>query len=448
MPSSYKYMGKFIKDAEEPAVRINDRGLNDVFIYTSNAVNHFVETPPGGPYHTTGNMLYLDHSQEIPLRPGFGKIVVGPKYIFVEFGNSLEVLHHNGELFRCFVGNNVICENGLFLITGLSSSVSPIGLSISYVVDSDANAIFTKSRNNIMDFTEEGDVVYLINGSDKSKEEITDNNDTYLIIESFKDLKRYDFASDPIFEMEDIMAYENGTIIQNTRCCAHLYLEEPNESPVMHPCFVVLCTNEIFVIFKNYVIRKGINKEYLKIGADEFVIHNYLERESFYELILVLSLFSNIRIDFPEKIEGFLCKLIHCNIKVEPFLERIFSNYNLKSDISDHIICRAYRRVDDKAKAMLDTYIEITKLSADALYYIIIYKLEYIDYFVKLCIKEKRLFYLRELVPFFDKINKLKELRVCLLRNQLFILDYRGFEKIIEMEKMEIDSQESIFNRT
>ncbi len=425
-------MGKFIGDVEGNNTESNgETGPHDVFVCDSNTVSHFIETPSGEPYHIVENTLHLGRhtkntSTGIPLKPGFGKIVVGCKYVFVAYEKSVEVLRHSGKLFRRFVGNSIECSNGLFLITESN---------ISYVIDSEANAVFTRSRRNTIDFTERGEIAYLA-------DELEQNSGRHLVIESLKDLRRYDAPSDPIFEIENISVYENSAVIRNVVCCTHLYLEESSTDP----CFVVLCADEIFILFRSYVARKQISRAYTKIDPEEFVAHNYLEQESFYELVLALSLFTDIRIGFPDLIEGFLCKLILHRRAAGPFIGRILSSYgDANRDASDRIVCRAYRRVDDRAKAMLDAHIEISRLSVDCLYYIIIYRLEHIDHFVKLCIEKKRLFYLRELVPFFEKIDRLDELRGCLLRNRLFILDCKGLERIIAMEKMEIDSQESVF---
>ncbi len=278
----------------------------------------------------------------------------------------------------------------------------------------------------------------------------------YLIVESLSVKKIYNKESQWILQINDIYVYKKTALIANINYAENFYIYEIDfEKNLILKCSatILLCDDSIFILYKDFIIKKYIGRGYFKILTYRFVVHNYLKECSYYDLVLTLSLFIDIKIFYSDKIEDFLFKLILFKIPIERFIEIIKKNECCKHklDFSDvfsessnsnlklsTILCRIYRQVDDNGKALLDKYLNIKTLHADDLYYLIIYKLDYIDYFIKKCIEQKRLFYLKELIPFFKKIKKVKQLKLLFLKNNLLIFHYKYFDHLCLLENEEI----------
>lgn len=466
----YMYLGSYAKSTE----RIKDAGFHanecvSTFVSTPTSVLHFIEYPEGIRYSLNAGVLhFLNHS--ITLRPGHVYIYVNDRYVFVGYANRLDVMSHRGRTIKRFASSNIIRRGGLFLVNEKAA----------YIVDGSAGTVFTKQQRNVLDFTEDGNVL-CVAGSGAA-----------LAIVSFKGQKIFDTEDRPIFEMEDISVFEGSAIIRNVVCASHARVKCIADGSADSACdgpsnaYFALCPDAVFLVLKNFVARKALGTSYEKIIARRFVVHNFLKEESFYELLIALAQFTGIALFYGDKIEQFLCRLILHKRGVDKLIYRLnaldrdalSANIGLAESASasaacrsaafifqdmpgnpfdritggmpgpqspryplSRVLCRAYRRVDDRGKCVLEPFIDAAALGADDLYYIIIYKPHLLDYFIKRCIGEHRLFYLQELVSFYAKVGREEEMREALLENGLLIAGYRGLEKMLAMERMEVEAQ-------
>lgn len=482
----YLYLGTYQKGSRV------ETATNGILVETPSAIKHFADIPFGIRHHTSGNTLcFGEHS--IALKTGFRDIFINERYVFVSYGDRLEVMHYDGAVVKLFLGHGILYACGLFLVNEKTA----------FVVDGDANTVFTKPQTEVVGFADNGDILHLKRGCSppgKQEEAACHSKapqayppERFLSIESFRSQQAYNTETVPIFEMDDISVYKGSTAIQNVTCVSHFYGTEivsKNTSKKLL-CHVVLCPGSVFLIARELVARKRLAVPFSHIAAGRFAVHNFLQEGSFYELVLVLGMFVGVRLCDADRIEDFLCKLILHRKRIEPFVGTLvrnieFSNFECtrlaranknapdaktgprapsagsehqsqqyisyrsqphkRLCTADTIVCRAYRRVDDRGKETLEPYIAVLRLSPDDLYYIIIYKLHHLDHFIKLCIANKRLFYLQELVCFYEKIGRADELRAAFLRNGLFIFHYGGLEKITAVEKEEIDAQRQAFH--
>lgn len=430
----YKYRGTFKSKNSDISQGFSDKiYLNcfNTFITSDNITKHFTENYPGIPFILKGlKLTFLHKSITFSHYPNF--IFITDKLIFVGIGDQfiskLEIRNHDGNILKTFKSSKIIHKDGRFI----SFDEPP------YIINSFANTAFCKFHNssishcNILDFSDDGRILYL-------------NNNGVLVISSMTGCINYDQNLECIDIIGSNYIYSN-TIIDNVICACNFQINLNIESTDT-TCFVLLNENCIFLIYKDIVIKKNISKSYYKIDIAEFNVHNYVESESFYDMILCLSIFvPDIKISNAIKIEDMLSKLFIINKHVEKFLINIYDSYLDNSDLRDNILCRVYRRIDDYGKCFLDKYLDFKVLTSDNLCLVIIYKLDLIDHFIKLCIEEKRLFYLADLVSFYEKIERSEEFKLALLKNGLFIYNYDGLEDIIGLEKIEIESQRNAFN--
>ncbi|KAI4291788.1 hypothetical protein PAPHI01_1062 [Pancytospora philotis] len=446
---SHRYIGSYKDAASAPSGRAH------VLIATPDGHKCFVSTPAGISYTLKERALCFRNSC-IALEAEPVEILVTEKYAIVQYRRKLVFHGHDGALRRVFISDNIVHDAGLWMVND----------PLAYIVDAAGDTVFTKQQERVQGFTANGEVLYLAGGLDG-------NPPAHLVVESLKSRTAYCEDSEPLVSMDQLSIYLRIARIENVVAASRVRLARigPSRELAEVVCPAVLTDSHFFLIAGDYIVRKSLAKQYTHFEPASFAVHDLVSGETVYDAVAALCCCMRIRVAGTSCLENMLC---HSIIKSMPFdllVENIKVNCALDyeayearrvaeqkpldqaaSILQIHaaappisamaVLCRAYRRVDDRGKALLERHIEPASLSADELQYIIIYKPHLLEEFVWLCIRDSRLFYLRDLADFYSKAGKFPEIQAVLLKRGLLLHDYPGLEKIVAMEKAEVDAQE------
>ncbi|KRH93195.1 hypothetical protein M153_13290002964, partial [Pseudoloma neurophilia] len=259
-------------------------------------------------------------------------------------------------------------------------------------------------------------------------------------LENTKQVKRirvYNKEIAPIMDLGNIFIYKKHCLIQNV-----VFFDS-------HKKFSIAVTPEsLFMIYKDIVICKS---EMNVIGADllemeYFTIEKALQKKTMADLCFLLGLFFDWDIKIKnnklfvrilltesqkyiklEQIENILVQLLLMNYHkfVEPFLNEIFSlEIEKNNEQIEKLYCNLFRRVDDKNREYLRKF-TVNIRCVKNLYKIILYVPEKLENFLDLAIKQKKEYFINEIISFYKKQNQkgaLEKLKVFLLTKNQFYL--------------------------
>lgn len=391
----------------------------------------------------------------IPLRKNPKKIIALPTHIFICYDKTLMIYDNKGNVMKEFTSSDSIF---------VGSSGFLINDRVHFIVNLKANVIFVRESNKILNFNEDGTIFSVQCNDENENLSWTEENKSkgFLTGRTLRTNKVYDADGDIILKYGNYTVFRDKALIENIVCCTSIKLEvlkfesktlkssesfitENKVSSETSDCIIVLCKNFLFIIFKNLVIRKDINFAYLKIIPQKLIIHNYVNEESFYDCFLLFNCFKPISLFKNSGIEAFLSNLINFNLKLSiEFIKGLKMN-SLKFKNFDFqlLMCKIYRLIDDSAKHIIDPWIEINSLTADQMFYIIIYFPNLLEKFIHLCKLEGKLFYLEDLKDFYIKTENIETYQKELLKQGLLIFNYKGLEYFNEIEAEQIRSQKS-----
>lgn len=391
-------------------------------------------------YRIEGNTLFFD-AVEVGLKRKFTKIVLNSNYLFVCYQMHLEIYNQKGEIIRKIESKERIIlgtegfliQEDVFYILNLHCN--------SIIIDQEIDGIsISKLLDDILDFTDNGIIAL--------------KKDGFFAIKSpTNQIIVYSNQKSEEISIDDLKVYKDTCIIKCPISCVSVKLKtnSNNESEPIH-CFIVLDESNICFVYNDLIVKKSIKCKNMRILRERFVLHDYTKEVDLIFCIFLINCYRSTNIFDPLEVEKFLLLLF---LKYPSFQSNLtdvfltnFKSYMLETnrkDLHDEILCRVYRQIDDSSKKFLASYIDFDSLTVDNLTLVIIYMPELVSKFVSLCVKFKRLFYLDDLIDFYEKTNRLEELRPLLLENNLLILEYPGFEELIKSEREEIRAQELTF---
>lgn len=470
-----------------------DSSFNGSFLYNFNGKKYEIqEFPIDNSYVLTKNTVIVGDIS-FPLRLKYKKIIVTNSNLFICYSQILEIYDLNGNLIREIISKEpIIIGNNGFIVYDKSY----------FIVNLESNTVFIKKIPNIVDFTGDGkiftyenitnnnsidqklfdkelidnttsidnnnsidkDIVNNNNSIDNdiakntnsiNSNSISNNNnlsDKHLMEIRLHSNKIFNFDGEIITKFREYTIFKKTAKITNFIACSTFKLLKINDNS-FSDCTIVLCTDFLFVIFDDIIIRKELSKKFSHIIHQKFIIHNYLERESFYDCILLINCIKSTELHKSDQIEQFIISLFALNIEkdfIREFIKSFMANFSDSLNIENRIyyktiLCRIYRQVDDPSKQFLDEFIDFRSLNADQMFLIIIYKPDLTDQFIALCKFEERLFYLEDLRDFYIKTERIDECKGLFLKNGMLLFEYKGLEKLYEIEKQQIKAQRLSF---
>lgn len=450
-----------------------DSIFNGNLLKMHNGYKYEISEFPVGKKYTIGSGTVMVDSVKFPLGKRFKRVFASESFLFICYSRILEIYDLSGNLARKIESSeNIVCGTGGFLVFDR----------VHYILNRFCETVFVTHVPNIVDFTDDG-VIMSIGSPPADEDGKKSSSDlgpcqkgSSLIIQSMSRKVLYDCTEEPIVEFDGITVYRNTTSIDNIVACSSIKLEmlrsadginsttlaHNKHSPgscgtqdkgasgtgVFLDCIIVLCKDCVFVIYDDIVVRKQVDHALTHIIPERFAVHNYVHEVSIYDCVLMLSCFRYIRLFKSEGIESFLVGLMNSSRVDKELYEKFIDVLRVNEGPAiqcNTILCRVYRQVDDRLKGVLDHFIGVDTLGSDDLYYLVIYKPDLTERFVQMCKKERRLFYLDDLRLFFEKTNRVDELKRIFLRNGILIFEYCGLEKLIETERTEINAQKACF---
>lgn len=407
-------------------------------------------------YSIINESLVVD-SVKFPLKKKYKTIVGRNNHVFICYDKVLEVYELDGTLYKRILSEeNILAGSGGFLVLDR----------VHYIFNFYCDAIFVDAKPEVLDFGTNGDIVFFKNGnlSIKSK-----NKETV-----------YDCNTDIVKQMGEIEVYRDSVKIEDIVCCRSLmlYSLEGNGNPELalsknqagdgqvpnwFNCFIILCKNCVFLIYKDIIVKKRLALELSNLIPERFIAHNFVDQVDFYDCILALSCYENIFLYKSDGVERFIMLLMQASDlnNNEKLIDKFF--LGLKKSLPDlepdarldkknsgclrytTILCRTFRQVDDRAKDFIDKFIDYSNIHVDDMFYLIIYKPDLTEKFILLCKGMDRLFYLDDLVCFFDKTNQSDKLKMLFLKNDLLIYKYKGLDRLYEIEREEVMAQRACY---
>ncbi|KAL6121086.1 hypothetical protein NUSPORA_02054 [Nucleospora cyclopteri] len=267
---------------------------------------------------------------------------------------------------------------------------------------------------------------------------------------------------DPIILIDqNIKVYAFPTKIYDILCITHIKIENTT-------FLAVLTKTALFLIYENLTVKYETSG-FIGINARKFCIHNFEKEFCFAELFSYFLLFDhkiflkNSAIFSKNKIlsncnslfsdvffnpENALCKIMFENQK-----NRLNSNFdtqklifNFLNKIPPLVLCKAYRLMDEKGKMELLNFINFNKLGAEELFLVLHYHPEHYKRFVNMCIKENKLFLIKDYYVSLNKTNRGEEFKKYLLEKEILIEN----EKVPNLSRIqgeEIESQRIFYSK-
>ncbi|KAM0681655.1 hypothetical protein GINT2_000169 [Glugoides intestinalis] len=396
-------------------------------------------------FQILSNKLHA-HNTTFPLERNHKSIVVTDKLVFICYEKILDVYNKSGEIIKRLSSENYIRNGtgGFFIMD-----------EVTYIVNFDGDTIFSRASEEVLDFMSNGNVLSITNFQvNESKDDNYIPDASYpvkrncLVIENCKKKVEYNHEGDILFSLQGYKVYNKMAKIMEVISCSSMELEVFNSEGrgeiTFRTCAIILSKAALFLIFDDIIVEKSLDKEFVKIVPERAVVHNYVKEGSFYDCLILLACFKEIKLYEMKEVEEFMVALINSDQKRE-FVEKLIKSLEMSTRRSQGefytILCRVYRQTDDNNREFLEQFIDIDKLDADTMFYIIIYKPDYTEKFIRLCKAQERLFYLEDLRSFFEKTDRVDECRQLFLENGILMFEYKGLEKFNRIEKMQIESQ-------
>ncbi|AFN83358.1 hypothetical protein EROM_071070 [Encephalitozoon romaleae SJ-2008] len=210
---------------------------------------------------------------------------------------------------------------------------------------------------------------------------------------------------------------------------------------------IVVTSGIVYMEYGGYVSSKPCCKGIY--GMDGCRLLGLSSWTDISDLYLTLRLFTDIQVDLRalERIEEYLFKLFVFTSKGEWMVKWLLKSGMDKE--KEMILCRLYRKVDDKGKRKLNPWMERI-ISLDALKLVIIYFPEEMERYIRMCIEEKREYEIEEIIEHYRGSEMIERICQILLRNNCLYLfslcmpEYVGkFGDVALVEKYNMESQKN-----
>lgn len=413
---------------------------SDILIKIDGEILHFVEIAYGIPYSLNGNILSFSDN-ELSIKENSLAIFISNKFVFISYCDSLEVRRYDGTLFKRFNGS-FLYKDSLFMQTSHPS----------YVVDRNTHTLFVPECLAPLDFTETGEVLYQIKSQSFPGAQPTN----YLVLETMKKKQIYDKIGTTLFKMMNLTLYKDTALIESPNYVTHFYIKSIND--VLLPAHLILTSDAVWIICSGLVGKMELKSTMQRIVLNRMIAHNFISEYSLQELIILIGMYIPIQFNDERALEEFILKMLMERKDIEELVPKLENNIRKSNECESinirGILCRVYRRTDDKGRKRIDKLIGannastenvgifgLNNLSADDIYYIIAYLPQYMDQFIKACKKDERLFYIYDLIEFGNKTGNMEEIRKILLNNNLLFYSYTGADTLVEAERSEVNSQ-------
>ncbi|CAD25645.1 hypothetical protein [Encephalitozoon cuniculi GB-M1] len=253
--------------------------------------------------------------------------------------------------------------------------------------------------------------------------------------------KMYARDGETILQVQDILVRKDAEICNPTR----VWSRGAGDGMVV----ITTTPDTVWMEYGGYVSSKPCCKEIY--GMDGCRLLGLSSCVDVSDLYLTLRLFTDIPVEVEavEKIEEYLFKLFVFTDRGGRLVEWLVESGMDRQ--KEMILCRLYRKVDDKGKRVLERWMQGIQ-SLDALKLIIIYFPEKLERYIKMCIEEKREFEIEEVVEHYQGSDKIEEICLVLLKNSclhLFSLcmpEYKGrFGDVALVERYNMESQRNMW---
>lgn len=437
----YRHIGTYASKTDVP------KGFLDVLIETPMVIKHYRKIPDGLPFTVDHEELCFGDST-IPLIDAPLSILVTPKHAIIHYPGKLIFLFHSGITDKVFISDSIFHCTGHWLINNKNA----------YLVDSAGKTVFTKTQTSVVGLLGTGDVLYL--EKDSTTQDMLQGGEMHLAMESLAIRRVFAEDGNPLLICDDITIFSDTARIINVRAMAPVRCLLRMTDYLITDCPVILTKDHIFLIAGPFIGRKKHCGHMTHINPSACTVHNFDNCITICDIMAALCYATRIRVPNIDYLENILCFLVMNKLGIDNLLELIKINCKLNiagasseqhrtatSPLSYYaVLGRAYRRIDDAGKTVLTPHIDFEALTVDEMHYIIIYRPELLVRFIDLCISEERLFYLRDLIAFYQKTKRFAEIQLILLEKGLIITEYPGLERILDLEREEINIQENKFN--
>lgn len=411
-----------------------ETSFNRAFLHTFNNKKYEIVEIPGEHYYEIKGNFVIYTGIKFPIRNDWKSIRLTDSRVFICYSNTLEIFNHKGKMIRKLdsLAPIAIYRNG-FVLKDVTDFM------VNFVVDT---FLFLPQITDMIEFTSEGKVFGLLEDAGKQ----------FLGSRTLDETTQYAFDGEILAELEEYVVFRDSAQISDVISVACVKVDVFENEPVPNirsiDCIIALCKTFVFVIIDNIIVRKSLTGQFIGIVPERWVVHNYIDEVNISTCILLVNCFKALNLSKISGIEGFLLSLLnsgqHTTLADAFIVNLKFNTEKLCSDYAT-LICRVYRQASDNARLFLEKHIDFAKLDADQMFYVIIYKQQLARQFVNLCKKERRLFYLPDLMRFFIKTGRSEECKRMFLEAGLFIYEHRGFEKLYAIEKLEIESQRLLY---
>lgn len=246
----YKIVGKYNQNKES---LYNE----NLLIEHDNAKYEISKFPIYSNYSIVKDKFVLE-SIKIPLKKKYKKIEVRQNHIFICYDKRLEIYNMDGSSFKVIQSTeSIVIGSGGFLVFD----------KVYYIFNYFCDTIFIENPTGVIDFSAEGEMLYLDNGN--------------LAIKFGDEIKVYNQETKPMLNLENIDIFNHSSLISNVISCKIINIksisEEKNKNDENKKidkepsnCFIVLCKENIFLIYNDLIIRKSISSGFTDLIPERF----------------------------------------------------------------------------------------------------------------------------------------------------------------------------------
>ena len=364
--------------------------------------------------------------------------------LFVMYEKKLEI-YKDGKLHKKYKSiRPIIDNNGIFLITEESKS---------YIVTEKGTTAFCliKDIKKVIYFLEDGTIFYTEEveddkSADETNTKIKDDCECYdckhtlpntktffkgyLVSNKINKIRKYNEVPHPVCNIDGyIFTYLNRIQISNIIKMSHKVIDNKT-------FIIILAEDGLYVIYKNMVVYLKC-KGFIEIVPERMVIHNYLNERNISEVFATFAFFIKIRLDDSRSYapERLLCRVIKNH---SGFSDNFYCTFI--NNLSNKIICKAFKLIDEDGKMELLNYIKFKELNAEESFLVIPYFQEEYKEFIDKAIKESKLFLVKDFYEFMKKGGREIEVRKYLLQCNI-LLDSEEYDWLVKLQEMEMESQ-------
>lgn len=245
-----------------------------------------------------------------------------------------------------------------------------------------------------------------------------------------------------LLQVQDVSVGVDEWVCNPTRACRRVVGDKT--------VVVMTSTEMVYMECDGYVASKPHREDIYEVDMDRYEVLGLSSTIDVFELYLALQMFVDLPVDLrmEEKVERFLFRVFVFSSHGGALVSRLVLCGDRRMEM---ILCRLYRKVDDRGKRELQGWIGDVR-GVDALKLIVIYFPQRMEEYIDLCIMERREYEIEELIEHYrgtDMVEKMAQM--LLMRNCLYLFclcrpEYRTrFENIVTVERYNTRSQRNMW---